>query len=142
MIVVDVNLLVYAYDETTVQHTPARNWLEDVFSNVPLVYLPWQCICGFFRILTNPRLPGRRFSAVEAAEVIDSWLRLPNIRPVGPGSEHWEHFRRMLVDGQAVGPLGSDAALAALAIELGSVFYTTDRGFARYPGLRWKNPLV
>ncbi len=142
MIVVDVTLLLYAYDETAVHHTAARLWLEDAFSNVPLVYLPWQCICGFFRIMTNPRLPGRRYSVEEAAAVIDLWLRLPNIRAVGPGADHWPHFRRMLVDGQAAGPLGSDAALAALAIALGSEFYTADRGFARYPGLRWKNPLV
>ncbi len=142
MIVVDLNLLVYAYDETAIHHTAARLWLEDVFSNAPLVYLPWQCICGFFRIMTNPRLPGRRYSVDEAAAVVDLWLRLPNIRAVGPGADHWAHFRRMLVDGQAAGPLGSDATLAALAIELGSVFYTADRGFAHYPGLRWKNPLV
>jgi toxin-antitoxin system PIN domain toxin len=142
VIVIDVNLLVFAYDETTVHHIAARLWLEDVFSNVPLVYLPWQCICGFFRTMTNPRLPGRRYSVEEAAAVIDLWLSLPNIRAVGPGADHWTHFRRMLVEGQAAGPLGRDAALAALTAELGSVFYTADRGFARYPGLRWKNPLV
>ena len=142
MILVDVNLLVYAYDETTVHHRAARLWLEEVFSTVELVYLPWQCICGFFRIMTNSRLPGARFSVVEAAEVIDSWLGLPNVRAVGPGAGHWTHFRRMLVDGQAAGPMGSDAALAALSIELGGTLYTADRGFARYPGLRWKNPLV
>lgn len=142
MIVIDVNLLVYAYDETSANHPAARRWLEDVFSESPLVYLPWQCICGFFRIMTNFRLPGRRFSVLEAVDVIDLWLRQPNIRAVGPGVDHWPHFQRMLVEGQAVGALGSDAALAALALELGSVFYTTDRDFARFPGLRWKNPLV
>jgi hypothetical protein len=142
VIVVDANLLIYAYDHTAPQHGAAMAWLEDVFSDAPLVYLPWQSMCGFFRVMTHKRLPGIRFTEEEAVHIIDSWLELQNVRAVGPGANHWFHFRRMLVEGQAAGALGSDAALAALTIELGGVFYTADRDFARFPGLRWKNPLV
>ena len=114
MIVIDVNLLVYAYDQSMPQHVAALSWFENVLSTAPIVYLPWQSICGFFRIMTHKRLPGVRCTEEEAARIIDSWLELPNVRAVGPGAGHWPHFRRMLVDGQAGGALGSDAALAAL----------------------------
>jgi len=58
-----------------------------------------------------------------------------------PGDDHWLLLRRMIVEGQASGPLVSDAQLAALTIEYGGVLPTTDRDFARFPGLRWKHPL-
>jgi uncharacterized protein len=50
-------------------------------------------------------------------------------------------LRRMIVEGQAPGALVSDAQIAALAIEYGGRLQTTDRDFARFPGLRWENPL-
>jgi hypothetical protein len=68
-------------------------------------------------------------------------LEQPNVRVLTPGDDHWLLLRRMIVEGQASGPLVSDAQLAALTIEYGGVLHTTDRDFARFPGLRWKNPL-
>jgi len=79
---------------------------------------------------------------VEAAEFVNQWLEQPNVRVLTPGDEHWLIFRKMIVDGQASGPLVSDAHLAALTLEYGGVLYTTDRDFARFPGLRWTNPLI
>jgi toxin-antitoxin system PIN domain toxin len=141
-IVVGVNLMVYAYEHTAPQHSAAVIWLEAVFSEAALVYLPWQSIAGFFCVMTHRRLPGIRFTEEEAAQIIASRLRLPNVRAVGPGAGHRFHSRRMLVERQATGAVGGDAALAALTIEMGGVFHTADREFARFPGLRWKNPLV
>ena len=65
----------------------------------------------------------------------------PNVRVLVPGDQHWPLLRRMLVEGQASGPLVSDAIIAALTIEHGGMLHTADRDFARFPGLRWKNPL-
>jgi predicted nucleic acid-binding protein len=59
-----------------------------------------------------------------------------------PGERHWSIFQWMLIEGQVRGPLATDAQLAALTIEYGGVLHTTDRGFARFPGLRWINPLL
>ncbi len=78
----------------------------------------------------------------EAVEVVDQWLAQPNIRPLAPSDNHWTIFRQMILDGQAPGPLTTDAQLAALTIEYGGVLHTTDRDFSRFPGLRWKNPLT
>ena len=141
MIVVDANLLLYAYDSAFPSHNEARAWLEKVFSGAQPVLLPWQSISAFARIMSNRRLPGNRFSIEEVVEMVDGWLEQPNVHALGPGEQYWPLFRQMLVEGQASGDLTSDAQLAALTMECGGVLHTTDRGFARFPGLRWKNPL-
>lgn len=74
--------------------------------------------------------------------MIDRWLEQPNVRLLAPGDHHWTLLRKMTIDGQARGALITDAQLAALTIECGGVLHTTDRDFARFPGLRWINPLA
>jgi toxin-antitoxin system PIN domain toxin len=146
VIVLDANILLYAYDSASPFHKRARSWLERVFSGADPVGLPWQTISAFLRIMTNPRLPGERFSLEEAAQIVDRWLAQPNVRllapGLAPGDDHWSLFRRMIVEGHATGGLITDAQLAALTMEYGGVLYTADRDFARFPGLRWTNPLV
>ena len=142
MIVVDANILLYAYDSASSHHTKARAWIEETFSGTEPVGLPWQTISAFLRIMTNPRLPGERFTLQEAAPIVDGWLEQPNTQALAPGDDHWPLFRQMIVEGQATGGLVSDAHLAALTIEYGGVLHTTDRDFARFPGLRWRNPLT
>ncbi|HZC22455.1 MAG TPA: TA system VapC family ribonuclease toxin [Candidatus Binatia bacterium] len=141
MIVFDANLLIYAYDSGATQHPPARAWVENTFSGVELVGLPWQAISAFLRFMTNRRLPGTRLSLQQASEIVDGWLGQSNVRVLVPGDQHWPLLRSLLIEGQASGALVSDAVIAALAIEYGGVLYTADRDFARFPGLRWVNPL-
>jgi uncharacterized protein len=141
VIVLDANLLLYAYDLSSPDHTRARAWLEDVLSSGALVGLPWQTAAAFVRLVTNPRLPGERFSSQEALLIVEQWREQPNVRLLSPGEGHWPLFRKMVLDGQARGGLITDAQLAALAIEHGGVLHTTDRDFGRFPGLRWSNPL-
>lgn len=142
MIVIDVNLLLYAYSNPSPRQERARGWLEMVLSGGELVGLPWQVVSAFIRIATNTELPQLRRPAEEAVRVVDEWLRQENIRILLPSDGHWSLFRRMIVEGQATGDLVSDAELAALTIEYGGVLYTADRDFARFPGLRWVNPLA
>lgn len=78
---------------------------------------------------------------VEAAALVDKWLERPNVFPLAPGELHWRVLRELLIAGQVRGRLTTDAQLAALTIEHGGTLYTTDRDFARFPGLRWTNPL-
>lgn len=141
MIVIDANLLLYAYDIAFSEHIRAREWLEKVISEQELIGLPWQSISAFIRVNTDPKLPGPRFTMQEATAQVDEWLALPNVQPLAPGPNHWLLFRRMLTEGKVRGPLTTDAALAALTIEYGGVLYSADRDFARFPGLRWVNPL-
>ena len=142
MIVLDANLLLYAYDSDSDKHEKAREWVEEAFSSGNPVGLPWQTVSAFMRIVTNPRLSGRRFTTLEVVGIVDAWINQPNVRLLGPGEQHWSFLRQMMVDGQARGPLVTDAQLAALTIEYGGVLHTTDRDFSRFPGLRWKNPIA
>ena len=141
MIVIDANLLIYAYDTEAPDHIKSRAWVEDTFSGVDVVGLPWQSVSAFLRVITNRRLPGLRLTLNQAVGIVEEWLEQPNVRLVVAGDDHWSLFRRMIVEGKAPGPLVSDAEIAALTIEHAGVLHTADRDFARFPGLRWVNPL-
>ncbi|MGB7133368.1 MAG: TA system VapC family ribonuclease toxin [Candidatus Sulfotelmatobacter sp.] len=141
MIVVDTNLLIYAYNSGSTHHAKARRWLEHTLSGSESVGLPWQSTAAFVRIMTDVRLPAEHLTALAAVEVVNGWLDQAIVRLLTPGEDHWSLFRQMVLDGQAAGNLVSDAQIAALTIEYGGVLYTTDRDFARFPGLRWRNPL-
>jgi uncharacterized protein len=142
MIVLDVNLLLYAYDTASAEHKKARSCIEELFSGEETVGLPWQTVTAFIRIMTYPGLMGERFSLASALAIVDQWLDIPQVRLLVPGDDHWTLLKNMLVDGDARGKLTTDASLAALTIEHGGVLYSNDRDFARFPGLRWVNPLA
>lgn len=142
MIVLDANILLYAYDTESRHHIAAESWMERTLSSGELIGLPWQTITAFLRISTNPRAMNRRLLPEEAVEAVDEWLELPNIRILAPTEDHWQVLRRLVREGQASGPLITDAELAAITTEYGGVLQTTDRDFARFPGLRWTNPLA
>jgi toxin-antitoxin system PIN domain toxin len=142
VIVFDANLLIYAYDAGSSYHSKALAWVESSFSGKELVGLPWHAITAFLRIMTNKRLPGARFSLAEASQIVDLWLSQPNVHTLAPGEHHWRLLKTMLIEGQASGALANDAQIAALTIEYGGVLRTADRDFARFPGLRWTNPLT
>ncbi len=105
------------------------------------VGLPWQTIHAFLRISTNPRLTLGGAPIEVSLGVVNRWMELPNVRLLVPGDRYWGLLQRMLLEGRARGPMTTDAQLAALTLEFGGVLYTTDRDFARFPGLRWINPL-
>ena len=141
MIVLDANLLIYAYDLDSAHHKKSLYWLEELLSGVDAVGLPWQSVSAFLRVITNRRLPGMRVSLEQAVLVVDEWLQQPNVQVLVPADQHWSVLRQMILEGRASGPLVSDAEIAAITIEQGAVLHTTDRDFARFPGLRWKNPI-
>jgi toxin-antitoxin system PIN domain toxin len=141
MILIDANLLLYAYYPRAAQHDASRTWLEGVLSGPELVRFAWLTLWAFLRITTNPRAFERPLSAAEAEAAVASRLERPNAGILEPGERYWEILCRLARTGQAAGPLLMDAALAAIAIEHGATLYTTDRDFSRFPGLKWANPL-
>ncbi|MCC6194819.1 MAG: type II toxin-antitoxin system VapC family toxin [Burkholderiales bacterium] len=141
MILVDANLLLYAYHSRAPQHAASREWLERTLSGPEMVRFAWLTLWAFIRIATNARAFERPLSAGEAQQAVSSWLAQPAAGIVEPGERYWEILREVMRDGQAVGPLVMDAALAALAIEHGATLHTTDRDFARFRGLKWVNPI-
>jgi len=76
----------------------------------------------------------------EAEGHVTAWLAQPSAEILDPGERHWDVLRDLMRDGQTSGSLVMDASLAAIAIEHGAALRTTDRNFARFPGLRWDQP--
>jgi toxin-antitoxin system PIN domain toxin len=141
MILVDANLLLYAYHERAAEHAAARAWLEQTLSGSELVRFPWLTLWAFLRISTSPRVFERPLSATEAIAAVDSWLEQPVAAVAEPGERYWKIMGGLMREGQVAGPLVMDAAIAALAIEHGATLHSTDRDFARFAGLKWRNPL-
>jgi toxin-antitoxin system PIN domain toxin len=141
MILVDANIRLYAEDSLNPRHTPARAWWDEQLSSAGPVFLCWTVISAYIRISTNPRIFERPLNVDEAIERVQSRLDQPCIRLVGATQRHWEVFRDMLTQGQAIANLVTDAHLAALAIEHGCELCSTDGDFSRFPKLKWRNPL-
>jgi hypothetical protein len=142
LILVDANLLLYAEDELSSWHVPALRWWDAQLSGAAPVCLCWPVLCAYVRIGTNPRVFEQPLSVEQAVARVTDWLGQPCVRLVGPTSRHWKVLRKLLVEGQASGNLVSDAHLAALAIEHGCELQSTDGDFARFRGLKWRNPIA
>jgi len=142
VIVLDTNILLYAYDATSPHHDAAQEWLDSVFSGRELIGLPWQVVWGFLRLSTSSRIFFNTLSMEKAVEIVQQWMDQKQVRLLAPGERHWRLLRQILAEGKVKASLTTDAELAALTIEHGGVLYTSDRDFARFPGLRWVNPLT
>ena len=142
MILVDANLLLYAEDSLSEHHETARNWWDTQLSGSDAVALCWPVLTAFIRIGTNARLHKRPLTLKEAIERVQSWIDQPCVRIIQASEQHWELFQKMLRVGNATANLVSDARLAALAVEHNCVLHSTDTDFARFRGLKWKNPIA
>ena len=141
MILLDANLLLYAYDSVAREHVRAKAWLERQLSSKETVGLTWVTILAFLRIATSRRYESRPLTTDEAASIVDRWLSLSNVTVVSPTERHWRVLSDLLPKSQARGLLIMDAHLAALAVEHGATLCTNDRGFLRFPGLKVEFPL-
>jgi toxin-antitoxin system PIN domain toxin len=141
MILIDANLLLYAYDSGSEYHRAAADWLAAAFSGPELAGLTWDTILAFLRISTHPRMRAQPFNSSEAVAIVEEWLDQRNVRLLAPTDRHWTILKGLIGQGQVRAALMMDAHLAALAIEHGAVLYTNDRDFTRFPGLKWVNPL-
>jgi uncharacterized protein len=137
---IDVNVLLYAYDREASQHGVCSAWLEAALNSEELVALPWLTLLAFLRITTNSKAYKRPFRNDEACEIVSGWIARPNVRLIEAGERFWEVLRAQIVEAQVSGPLVSDAALAALAIEHGAAMVSVDRDFRRFRGLRLVDP--
>lgn len=142
MIVVDVNLLLYATFSTFAQHAAARPWLENALNGQDQVLLPGVSIFGFVRIATNPRVFEKPLSVDEALGAVDGWLAQPHVHFLVPGPRHLEIAFRLLRELGVARNLTTDVQLAAHAMENQARLCSNDSDFGRFPGLRWDNPLV
>ena len=141
MIAPDANLLIYANHPTSKLHKASKSWLEELLSSSEAVGLPILSIYAFLRFMTNPAIHPRPATFRQTTEIVDSWLALPHVRILHPGDRHWNLLQQLGVDTRASGNFITDVAIAAIALEHGAIVHTNDRDFARFPNLRWLNPL-
>jgi toxin-antitoxin system PIN domain toxin len=142
VIIPDINLLVHAYNSGSPVHGMARAWWEEVLSSATPVGLSWSVALGYVRITTHPRIASNPLSPGTACGHVEAWLDQPQVSFLHPGERHASILLDLLRRIGTAGNLTSDAHLAALAIEHQAEIHSTDADFARFSGLRWRNPLA
>jgi toxin-antitoxin system PIN domain toxin len=141
MLLIDVNVLVYAHRGDADRHTEYRAWLESLLDGNGPFGASELVLAGFMRIVTHPQIYRLPSPLADALESIEQIRGSRNYVIVTPGPRHWDIFIDLCRKGNARGNLVMDAYHAALAIEHGCEWVTVDRGFARWPGLKWRHPL-
>lgn len=142
MIVPDLDLLIYAYNEGSEFHQEARTWWEELVNGTETVGIPWQVSDGFIRQMANPRILAEPWTPAEATRAVMAWLSHDHIVALSPGPGYLQTLERILADTVATTRLVPDATIAALAMENGAEVHTHNaRDFQRFPGLLWRNPL-
>ncbi|MGI8936951.1 MAG: TA system VapC family ribonuclease toxin [Iamia sp.] len=139
---VDANILLYAVDEESLFHQPARAWVEEALNGPRRVGMPWACLTAFVRIATNPRALRDPFAPSEAWALVEAWLDAPVVWTPEPGPSHRSILGRLIRELDLRGPIISDAVLAALCIEHGLGMISADTDFARFPEVPWHNPVA
>jgi toxin-antitoxin system PIN domain toxin len=140
VILTDVNVLVYAYREDAVDHRRFRKWFETLIGQPEAFGIAEIVLSGFLRVVTHPRI-FQPPAPLDSALAFCTFLReRPNAVIIAPGARHWSIFADLCTGAKVRGDLVADAFLAALAIESGCEWITTDRDYSRFPGLRWRPP--
>lgn len=142
MLLIDVNVLVYAFRESAPEHQAYARWLHRCINSDQPFGMSDLVLSGFLRIATHPRIFDPPSPPEPAIRFVHILRNQPNCVSVAPGPRHWDIFTRLCREAKAKGNLVSDAYLAALAIESGSEWITADRDYSRFPGLRWRHPLA
>ena len=141
MLLLDVNVLVYAHREEVPRHAEYRSWLEELIESGEAFGVADLVLSGFLRIVTHPKIfkqPSPQDGALAFVEEIRSQPSCPVVKP---GARHWGIFLDVCRETSARGNLIPDAYLPALAVESDCTWVTTDGDYADFSGLDWRHPL-
>jgi uncharacterized protein len=141
MLLCDVNVFVYAHREDAPDHVAYRGWVEGLLRGPAPYGLSELVLSGFLRVVTHPGVFDPPSTPQTAGAFVNELRNRPNRVTVAPGARHVEIFNELCLATRAKGNTVPDAYFAAVAIESGCEWITTDRGYARFPGLRWRHPL-
>jgi toxin-antitoxin system PIN domain toxin len=142
VILLDVNVLVDAFRGDHPRHPAVRAWVDRVAAGDAAFGVPELVLSGFVRVVTHPRIFHEPDDVDDALAFAERLRALPHAVAVRPGERHWSIFARLCRITHATGNTVPDAYLAAMAIESGGELITADRGFARFPDLRWREPVA
>ena len=140
MILPDVNVLIYAFRTDSADHGRYRGWLESVLNGPEAYGVSPQVLAAVVRVTTHPKIFSRPSGLDDAFAFNRTLLSQPNATLVNPGERHWGIFEALCRQASAAGNLVQDAWFAALAIEAGCEWISTDRDYARFKGLTWRAP--
>ncbi len=140
MILLDVNVMVEAFRQDAPRHATVRPWLESTIASEGAFAVSDLVLSGFLRVVTHPRVFDPPTPLTAAMDFAEALRAQPNCVSVAPGNRHWGIFRRLCLEADVRGNLIPDAYLAALAVESGSEWISSDRDFSRFQGLRWRPP--
>ena len=141
MVLLDVNVLVYAHREDSPRHAEHLSWLEDLVNSDHAYGLSDLVLSGFLRVVTHPKVFNPPNGTDKALAFVEELQSQSTCTIINPGPRHWDIFYRLCKTSGIKGNLVPDAFLAALAIESGSEWVTADRDYHRFPGLRVRHPL-
>lgn len=141
MIVPDINLLMYAYSSGAIHHAKAKAWWEGCLNGTEPVGLSWVVIYGFARLMTNPRVLESPIGMIEALDIVETWLKRPQVLALSPGARHLEMMKDLLRSSGGGSALTTDAAIASIAREHRAVVHSNDVDFLRFEGVTVVNPL-
>lgn len=142
MILVDANLLIYSFDTASPHHAGAHHWFDGQLRGSSSIGIPWESSAAFLRIVTNPRIYESAVTTAQAWRQVQEWLASDVVWVPLPTERHVTILGELLSMPGIRANLVPDAHLAALAISHGLTLCSADAGFARFPGLRWTNPLA
>lgn len=137
----DINLLVYAYNSSSPNHSEAKLWLESLLNEGVPVGLTWVVVLGFIRIMTDNRIMVRPMNPQRAVGHVQKWLESPGVSIVEPGPDHLKIMAQLIQQTTVAGRLTTDIHIAALTLEHHGEVHSNDRDFDRFTGLRRHNPL-
>ena len=140
---IDVNLLLYASDETSPVHARAVEVLDQIALGPEIAYLFWPTAMAYLRMATHPAIFDRPLGHADARANIEALLALPHIRAAGEGESFWHRFVEVADDVAPTGNLVSDAHLVTLMLENGvRTIWTRDRDYRKFTGIRTHDPFA
>jgi len=143
VIAVDTNILVHAHRRDSVWHEAGAACVRELATGADPWFVPWPCVHEFLAIVTHPRIFVPPSTVEEAIHQVELWLESPSLVMQGESARHWTTLREQALRSKVVGPVFHDARVAAICTDHGvTEIWTADRDFARFHGLKTRNPLV
>jgi toxin-antitoxin system PIN domain toxin len=140
---IDANVLLYASDESSPVHAPARAFVERLAAGPEIAYLFWPTVMAYLRIATHPAVFARPLTTVEAIGNVEQLLARPHVRTTGEQERHWDRFREVADDAMPAGNLVPDAHVVALMLENDvRTIWTRDRDYRRFPSIEVRDPFA
>jgi len=140
---IDVNILLYASDQSNPRYMAAIGFMKDRVSDPELFCLSWLTIMSYLRISTHSSIFSNPLSPDQALGNIESLLNLPLVRVLSEEEGFLDVYREVTGSFTVRGNFVPDAHLASILHQHGvQKIYTGDRDFVKFDFLDVRDPFV